>query len=64
MILYSSVCSREAGAGRVKPTQQASECKRYKVAFTAKRSLGTMNYAEVQKASQELVRSYLAYEAS
>ena len=32
----------------------------FKVALTAKKGLGTINYAEVQGASEELVRSYLS----
>ena len=31
-----------------------------KVPLTAKKSLGTMNYEQVQGASEELVRSYLS----
>ena len=54
----------------MKLTQQAQECTRwgnklvFKVALLAKKSLGTMNYVEVQGASEELVRSYLSYKAS
>ena len=50
----------------MKLTQQARECTRwrnklmFKMALTIKESLGTMNYAEVQRASEELVRSYLS----
>ena len=32
----------------------------FRVALTAKKILGTMNYAEVQGASKDLVRSYLS----
>ena len=32
----------------------------FEVALTAKKSLGTMNYAEVQGDGEDLVRSYLS----
>ena len=50
----------------MKLTEQAHEDTRwrnksmFKVALTAKKSLGTTNYADVQGASEELVRSYLS----
>ena len=36
----------------------------FKVALTAKKNLETMNYAELQGASEELVMNYLFGEAS
>ena len=47
----------------MKLTQEARECTRwrnelmFKLALTAKKSFGTMNYTDVQGASEELVRS-------
>ena len=55
----------EAGASRYKDNlagTRVHKMKKYtdvKVALTAKKSLTTMNYAEVQGASKELVGSYL-----
>ena len=60
----------EAGAGRNESIPAGTRVHKMKkksmlkVTLTAKKSLDTMNYAEVWGASEELVRSYLSEGAS
>ena len=52
----------EAGAGRDEADPAGTRVHKMEitVVLTAKNNLKTMNYAEFQRASEELVRSYLS----
>ena len=56
----------EAGAGRDEANPAGTRVHKiekqsmFKVVLTAKNILGTTNYADIQGASEELVRSYLS----